>query len=210
MMSIKHLDIKSPIKFTLSITLSGYAILMYAWNPTPSRLFCMLAMISSSIGDMFMMGQIRRRILPFSNFITGAIAFAIAHLFYSAAYGFRFYLDIGTRLCFNTGTGIGLLLFSILILVFWGICIWRKSYALFRVIPVYLCFIGIACCTIFTYTWAAIPYEKARAIGAAIGAISFLFSDCCIGLNRVAGLHWMGKLVWVFYPIGQFLLISCG
>ena len=90
MINIRHLHIKSPVKLTLPLALSGYAILMYAWNPTPSRLFCMLAMISSSVGDMFMMGQIRRRILPLSNFITGAIAFAIAHLFYSAAYGFRF------------------------------------------------------------------------------------------------------------------------
>lgn len=169
----------------------------------------MLAMAASSIGDMFMMNQIRMRILPLSGFIAGALFFAIAHLFYSAAYSWRFYADMGAPIHLNPGTVIGLLLLAELVLLFWGICIRKKNYDFFWVIPVYLCFIGINCCTVFTYTWAAAA-SRPSAIGAAMGAIAFLFSDCCIGLNRVAGLRWMGKLVWIFYPIGQFLLITCG
>ena len=44
----------------------------------------------------------------------------------------------------------------------------------------------------------------------AVGALLFLISDVCLGLNRVAGMKAAYKFVWILYPIGQFLLITCG
>ncbi len=208
---VKHrrFHIKSPIKLTISLFLVVYSLVVFMISPTTDRQYCMLAMVVSGIGDMLMMGQISLSFLPVSDFVAGAGAFVVAHILYGVAYFHRFCMDAGRNMSFNGGTVIVLAGLVVLILVFWAICIWKAHYEFIWLIPVYLCFIGVSCGAVFTYVWEVYD-TKPSVIWAAVGAGAFLFSDCCIGLNRVAGWRWMRKLVWVFYPIGQLLLITCG
>lgn len=111
------------------------------------------------------------------------------------------------------------------LLLFLGICMYRKDYRYWWLIVAYVCLIGVNCTVVFSYAWAHVSQTEIcltgmemswylkriySAIGAAVGAMSFLISDVCLGLNRVAGMKGVFKFVWIFYPIGQFLLITCG
>jgi len=44
-----------------------------------------------------------------------------------------------------------------------------------------------------------------------VGALSFLISDLIIGIETVFKIKSdiLRKLVWIFYPVGQILILAC-
>ena len=188
-----------------------YASILYFIFPSVDRGLCMAAMLVSAIGDMFLANVIKWKKCSLSNFVLGASAFGVAHIIYAGAYLLKF-KNNAARVCMNTGTIAAISLCMAFLLLFLGICRYRRDYRYQKLIMAYVCLIALNCAAVFTYAWETGQRADGAlwAVGAAVGAISFLVSDVCLGLNRVAGMKGMYKLVWILYPIGQFLLITCG
>ena len=72
------------------------------------------------------------------------------------------------------------------------------------VFSIYVVIISINFITISSYSWI---YDSV----ASIGALSFLISDLIIGIETVFKIKSsiLRKLVWIFYPIGQFMILAC-
>ena len=168
----------------------------------------MAAMGLSFLGDLLLLDvkEIRKKIPVY--FQLGAIAFGLAHLCYAMAY-MQLLKTTESGMVFNLGSGISLVIMICIGAYFAGVCLKRKTRGYLSVVTFYILFIGFAFCTVFTYGVAA-GIDKWRSIGAVLGAMAFVTSDFCLGASRIAGLKRFGRWIWVFYPVGQFLLILCG
>lgn len=204
-MSVKESSVRVPWKFKIVGALCLYSFALFAYMPSVDRLLCAVAMLMSAVGDLFLGHVFTRKRHGISDFTMGAAAFGMAHLIYAFGYLMKMRSSTMIMRYLNTGTVIAILICIMCLLLFWGICVYRKDYRYLWLIIAYVCLIGVNCSVVFSYAWA---YNTA--LGAAVGASAFLISDVCLGLNRVAGMKRLYKFVWIFYPIGQFLLITCG
>lgn len=172
------------------------------------RLWCLAAMVLSFAGDVLLLNipAIRRRIRCY--FPLGALAFGIAHVCYGKAY-MTLLEAVEGRISTNTGTALAMCVIGVLMGYFAVSAIKRKKYSYLPIVFFYLLCIGTAFSSVFTYAYAA-GFTKLRSLGSALGAITFLMSDFCLGASRIAGVKKLGRWIWVFYPVGQVLLIVCG
>ena len=211
---------KVPWKFKIVGVLCLYSLVMFVYMPSADRLLCVVAMFVSAVGDLFLGHVFTLKKCGVSDFTFGA-----AHLIYALAYAVKMKQNPILMRYINAGTWIAILTCVTCLLLFLGICVYRKDYRYLWVIIAYVCFISVNCTVVLSYAWAYVFQTEIcpvgtevswhlkqinGAIGAAVGALSFLISDVCLGLNRVAGRKGAYKFVWIFYPIGQFLLITCG
>lgn len=203
-MSEQGSTVKIPWKFKIVGVLCLYSLLLFAYMPTKDRLLCASAMFVSAIGDLFLGHVFSLKKYGMSDFNSGAAAFGVAHIIYAFGYWAKMKSAAALLPYPNVGTVIAISICSTCLLMFIGICWYRKDYRYLWVIIAYVCLIGVNCSVVLSYAWAC------AAVGAAVGAITFLISDVCLGLNRVAGMKKAYKFVWIFYPIGQFLLITFG
>ncbi len=204
-MSAKGSTVRVPWKFKIVGVLCLYSFALFAYMPSVDRLLCAVAMLMSAVGDLFLGHVFTRKRHGISDFTMGAAAFGMAHLIYAFGYLMKMRRTTVIMRYINTGTMTALGICVILLLLFLGICVYRKDYRYLGLIIAYVCLIGVNCTVVFSYAWA-----HNTALGAAVGVSVFLLSDICLGLNRVAGMKGAYKFVWIFYPIGQFLLITCG
>lgn len=224
-MSGCHIDLKSSWKFILVGALCLYALVLCAAFPSVDRALCMLAMFVSAVGDLFLGHAFTLKKHGLSDFTMGVAAFGVAHLIYALGYVVKMKKSTIIMSYVNVGTVIALFMCVTFLLLFLGICMYHKDYRYRWLIIAYVCLIGVNCTVVFSYAWAHVFQTEIclvgtemswylkriySAIGAAIGASFFLISDVCLGLNWVAGIKGAFKFVWIFYPIGQFLLIACG
>lgn len=189
-------------KLALTLLMSLYAFVLAAVMHTPARWLCALAMLASSVGDIFLMHfkGIERR---FPNyFIIGAAFFMLAHLLYPACFALG--IDALGAWYFNGGAVLALVIAVICLTYFTGIC---KNHSQYPLAVAYLVVITLNCMTVFSYVWSA-SAANPTALLAAVGAASFLASDLIIGLGMLAGIHRYDHLIWWLYPIGQILLIT--
>ena len=211
---------KVPWKFKIVGVLCLYSLVMFVYMPSADRLLCVVAMFVSAVGDLFLGHVFTLKKCGVSDFTFGA-----AHLIYALAYAVKMKQNPILMRYINAGTWIAILTCVTCLLLCLGICVSRKDYRYLWVIIAYVCFISVNCTVVLSYAWAYVFQTEIcpvgtevswhlkqinGAIGAAVGALSFLISDVCLGLNRVAGRKGAYKFVWIFYPIGQFLLITCG
>ena len=216
---------KVPWKFKIVGALCFYSLVMFAYMPSTDRLLCAVAMFVSAVGDLFLGHVFSLKKYGITDFNMGAAAFGAAHLIYALAYVVKMKQNPILMRYINAGTGTAILICVTCLLLFSGICIYRKDYRYLWVIIAYVCLISVNCTVVLSYAWAYVFQTEIcpvgtevswhlkqinGAIGAAVGVLSFLISDVCLGLNRVAGRKGAYKFVWIFYPIGQFLLITCG
>ena len=185
-----------------------FAAVCAVFMSSKDRVWCLAAMCLSFLGDLLLLDvkKIRNRIPAYFQF--GAIAFGMAHICYGVAY-MRLLKMTESGVVFNPGSGISLVIMACIWTFFVGVCLKRKKQEYLSVVLFYIIFIGLAFCAVFTYAWAA-GIDQWRAVGAVLGAVAFLLSDFCLGASRIAGLKCLGRWIWVFYPIGQLLLILCG
>ena len=204
-MSAKGSNVRMPWKFKIVGALCLYSLVLLAYMPSIDRLLCAVAMLMSAVGDLFLVHVFARKRNEISDFTIGAACFGVAHIIYALAYLVEMRSSTMTMRYINTGTVIAILICIMCLLLFLGICVYRKDYRYLWLIVAYVCLIGVNCTVVFSYAWA-----HNTALGAAVGVSVFLLSDICLGLNRVAGMKGAYKFVWIVYPIGQFLLITCG
>ncbi len=202
---MKGSRVRVPWKSIIVGVLCLYSLVMFAYMPSADRMLCAVAMFVSAVGDLFLGHVFTLKKRGVSDFTFGAAAFGAAHLIYALAYVVKMKKNPIPMRYINTGTVIAILMCVTCLLLFWGICVYRKDYRYLWIIIAYVCLIGVNCTVVFSCAWA---YNTA--LGAAVGVSLFLISDVCLGLNRVAGMKAAYKFVWIFYPIGQFLLITWG
>lgn len=196
--------ISNRTKIKISIFLVIYAYLSYIVHPESlDSTFCCIAMIFSFIGDLSLNSMPLQKRPNWLMYI-GAIAFMAAHLIYAKAY---YVLISNSYEFFNLGMIISSV-FMVLFLLISIICVIKSKQSLellmIIVFGIYIFIIGINFITICSYSWSA----KSLSF---IGALSFLISDFIIGVETVFKIKstTLRKLVWIFYPIGQFLIITC-
>ena len=197
--------ISNKTKLLISITLLLFAFAIFYINPNEiDKRFCLIAMLFSFFGDVALNCvpiQKRHRLLLY----IGAVFFMIAHLLYANA--FYWLISINNNPFFNPGTVFAaffiILLFSCTIFF----TIYSKSKPKAMTIFIFILYtivIGINFVTIYSYSWSFTSITF-------IGALSFLISDFIIGIETIFKVksEVLRKLVWIFYPIGQFLILLC-
>ncbi|HBP38839.1 MAG TPA: hypothetical protein DD640_08895 [Clostridiales bacterium] len=190
----------------ISLLLVVLAVVLAVVFPTAPRWLKMGAMLISWFADMML-----ARYAPFTrlmggySFMKGAALFMLAHLLYLAAY--ILLTHSGRWPVINTGFWLGLAVLAGSLLLLVGAYIKNpvKSPGLLLVGILYSLVIGILGLTVFTYAFE----KKGVAFLSLLGIISFMFSDLLIGLEKIGGLDFSRRdaLVWIFYPLGQLLLI---
>ncbi len=193
------------IKLLISASLVLFAFIMFCIHPSLlDTQICLLAMSFSFLGD-FSLNCMPLNKRPRWLLYIRAAFFMVAHLQYAVAY----YLLIfeSNEVFFNLGASIATIFMILLFSVSVAYTIFSKSKTKPMTIVVfclYTLIIGINFVTIYSYTWSFCS-------AAFIGALSFLISDFIIGIETVFRVksELLRKLVWIFYPIGQILIITC-
>lgn len=196
--------ISNRTKISISLSLLAFASILFFANNSHTHLLCLIGMAFSFIGDIALNSMpLEKR--PHSLLYAGALFFIFAHLMYAQAYYARIvtldhtYLNLGIALAIS---------FVLALVIITAITFIRSKNAVkpmtCTVFGVYLLVITINFMTICSYSYSA----KSIAF---IGAISFLISDYIIGIETLFKIKKdvLRKLVWIFYPVGQILILAC-
>ncbi|MBQ4591361.1 MAG: lysoplasmalogenase [Clostridia bacterium] len=198
-----------PGSFVLTMLMFALALVLALCFHTKDRWWCLAAMLLSSLGDIVLMNF--RGVgdkMPIPYFYVGAFFFIFAHLLYTGGYltlirEHRFkYINPGFW------TAVGVILAAGLLLTFLSLRDKNASAAMYVLCLTYMCIIGTACATIFSYAWSIRSWRSI----AALGALSFFISDYIIGIGKLMGYSTpaLQEAIWWFYPIGQIIIIICG
>lgn len=201
----KKSDIFLTLEFKLmtTIVLSLLAFTGYAKHPDAVHTLAFVAMLFSSLGDLLLMDYlgIPRYYFKGKHFYAGMAAFAISHMFYRQA--FR------SALPEKTIWGIGeLISFGVLILAVVGIYVFKlkKDSAVFNYATGF--YSGIICISLAASINCAIVLGG-KYILVMLGVICFIVSDVFILIRETrCDKPIIRKLVWVFYPIAQLLILA--
>lgn len=165
---------------------------------------CFFAMLFSFGGDIALNSMpLKNR--PSSFLYAGAGLFMFAHLAYASAY-FTL-IQNSEKAFFNLGAILACI-FMLTLFTVSVICTSRAntspSSTTLLIFSIYTLVIGINFVTICSYSFSFVSASF-------IGALSFLISDFIIGVETVFKIKndILRKLVWIFYPIGQILIIAC-
>lgn len=203
--------ISNSTKLAISSTLLLFAFFLFVFQIESSAEknvvasgICVIAMFFSFLGDLFLNYlPIHRR--PNWMFYSGAISFMVAHLVYATAY-YQLIVEGGKEFI-NPGAILAII--SIIMLVSMTVLVAIQNKVTVNLLTIivfslYTIVIGINFVTIASHSWNFISISF-------IGAVSFLISDFIIGIETVFKVRSriLRKLVWIFYPFGQILIIAC-
>ena len=195
--------IRNPTKLLISFCLLAFSFIIRITHPEwPSASFCFGAMGLCFIGDTCLNCMpIEKR--PHALLYCGAVAFMLGHVFYSLGYWRN--IVVNSYEYFNPGTVLASIFILALIIVSL-FCVKGKNLSpvMIGVFGFYVLVIGFNFITICTYSYSAKSF-------AWVGALSFLASDLIIGIETIFKLKkdYLRKWVWVLYPVGQLLILSC-
>jgi len=150
-----------------------------------TRLLLTLALILSSVGDIFLA-------LPPSYFVHGLISFLIAHLFYIALF-LRFRRPALTAKDGLVAAGLAL----------YGIGLVAFLYPSLGPMTVPVCvYAAVLLGMGFTSSLSRFPLPLLF-----IGALIFISSDSGIAINKFIGAgEWLGYATWSTYVVAQYLI----
>lgn len=197
--------ISNKTKLAISMSLVIFAFILFVIHPNAiDSKVCLFAMLFSFLGDLSLncMPMNKR---PYYLLYTGAAFFMIAHLLYATAY-YRL-IRANNNVLFNPGASIACIFIVLLFIssVVFAIYFKRKPKIMTIIVfSIYTLVIATNFVTICSYSWSSLAISF-------IGALSFLISDFIIGIETVFKVksETLRKLVWIFYPIGQILIIAC-
>lgn len=204
-MSRSIIKTKIPRTLIISLMISVLSILLAVFDPTPTRIICAVAMPISTLGD-FILADYKPLVshLPFRGFIAGGCVFGISHVVYIIA----FIVKIITHdlSFFGIGAYIGIAIFSLIAFYLAFMCIRmsiKPHMTLFAF--AYLLLICLNCTCVFSIATSV----RGISMVSAVGVFSFLISDMIIALDVFCNIKLpnRARLIWIFYPIGQILLL---
>lgn len=191
-------------KMITTALLSVVAVVLFLLNrKSKTRLFCMIAMILCSLGDVFMTNLFK--INGTVTMAIGATLFIAGHLCY--AYMFKLLINEKNGKLLNVGLyiGIAVALVPEITMIILSYTIATEPtfilYALF--VPVYVIIIGIHICANFAYGWTL---KNWRGLVLAIAVTLFYTTDVWIFLDMY-NLCDIESLIWHFYPLAQLCII---
>ena len=197
--------ISNRTKVLISMSLLILAIVMCDVRPESiaSRI-CVFAMFGSFIGDIILNCTLLEK-RPHSLLYIGASCFMISHVIYALAY---YVLITQLQVSFANDGAFAAIVIMVLLFGMAILCMKMTQVslklAMIFVFLLYILVISISFITIYSYS---------RSSGAIsfVGATFFLISDYIIGIENVFKIKsdTLRKLVWIFYPIGQVIIIVC-
>lgn len=185
--------------------LSAVAVILFLLNPkSKTRLFCMIAMLLCSVGDIFMTNAFK--IDDMVSTIIGATSFMAGHVFYALMF-YNLLKKQGKKL-FNPGfyAGIAVGLIPIIVMVILGFTIVEEPSVLYlAAVPVYVLVITFHISCNFSYGW---ENKSWRTLILAIAVVLFYVTDIWIFLYMFKlAPKSLQDCVWHFYPLAQLLII---
>ena len=192
-------------KSNTSILLSLFAIVWYTLNPSRERELCMFAILFSTVADFVLMdyNNIPGLILGKKRFYVGMAIFGITHILYACCFfklipGELFEATASEAACIAS-----LIVFISSIALSTDLAIGKDW--VFRIATYgYTVLINIALATMYICA----ELLGGRYFLAAIGITLFLLSDMLILVRETKkDTTLIRKLIWVFYPIGQVLIV---
>lgn len=204
-----HFDFLLSNKFKSNATffMSMVAIALFAVYPTRSRELCMYAILVSTLADLVLMdyNNLPGIVLGKKRFYAGMALFGIAHVIYMFCF---FYIMIQKGPFEHTcKVNVAFWLFGIIYafsLIFSAFMVYKKdrSFCIATIIYVMLICFSLGS----MYICAAVLGGKCYL--AAIGITFFWISDVLILIRETKkDTYLIRKLIWVFYPIGQMLIV---
>lgn len=193
--------IPASAKMIMTALLSLAAIALFVFLGGRSRKECMLAMLISTVGDIFMVdGVINWEFGP----VIGAAAFIVAHFVYAGCFrkniaecGYE-YKNKGFKL------GLAIMILSAVVLGVLAFTVPEKPVTLmYFAILIYIAVIGYNLCTQFSFAFSAkgLYYILPFAITLFYATDIFIFHDM---LNIE---HISRNFVWYGYPLAQMLIV---
>ena len=190
-------------KFTTTMLLSAVAISKYIIFPCLSTEICMYAVLISTFADLTLMdyGGIPKLIFKKANLGVGAFLFGIVQILYHVC--FLKIMGIDALITLNHAGYIALSM-GVLIIPSLLFIMSEKSHIYVIGVMIYSVCILLSMMTIFN---CAYMFGN-KYIFAAIGIVFFMISDIFILIREcVKDSTFVRKLIWIFYPIGQLMII---
>ena len=189
-------------KFVMTILLSAFAFTRYALMPDRIHELCFWAMIFSTAGDLCMMNHLGIPSYTFKGkqFYAGVIFFAIAHIFYRQ----MFKNALPEPISWGIGETTCLLLLLVFLTVI-NLCKLKKNSVFNMATGLYtgLIFSNLAAATNCAY------YLGGKYVVAFMGVLCFIISDFFLLVRETyKNKPIIRKLVWIFYPLAQILIIG--
>lgn len=194
---------KSNVTFFMSVI----AIALYVMNPIRARELCMCAILVSTIADLVLMDykNIATMLFGQKKFYVGMLLFGITHVVYMVCF-WGIMLKNGAFI-HTLEVNIAFYIFCVIYafsLVFSAFMAHKKSKRFCVATIIYVVLICFALGSI--YLCAVIMNGKYYL--AAVGITMFWISDMLILIRETRkDTTLIRKLIWVFYPIGQMLIV---
>ena len=189
-------------KFTVTIFLLMLAFTEYTKNPDTVHTLCFWGMGFSTLGDLMLMNYmgVPAQVFKGKQFYAGAASFAIAHIIYrqmfrAATLEYKF---------FDVGDVVTLALMITLFMAVYNMKFKKKSKLFFGAAGLYTGLILSNLAAAINCAW----YQGGWYIAAMIGVVCFIISDVFLFVREAkVDTPFIRKLVWVFYPLAQILII---
>lgn len=190
-------------KVIISFILSGLAVFLYVRYKGSERKWCMFAMLSSTLGDIFMTDIIGMG--PASTY-PGAAFFILAHILYAFCF-----IRASRRKRYdmmNKGMIVGIMLtvFTAMLMAAAMIRVTGQMQGMFLPLIAYLLFIGFNLSCQFSYAYS----EGGKRGFLILGMFLFIVSDFLVFmpmLNVCEGTPSFNDWIWFTYIPAQLLII---
>lgn len=190
-------------KVVCSILLSLLAVILFLRNRREERKLCMVAMILSGIGDIFMTDVLK---LGSAGTVPGAAFFILAHIVYAVCF-FRAGKRNRCRILNNGFTaGVCLTVSAAALLTILMLAKTGRVQAMYVPILGYLAFVGLNLITQFSYSFN----RKGSFYFLPAAMTLFLISDFLVFLPMLGVVQESviyDLVIWMFYLPAQLLII---
>lgn len=196
-------------KFKSSVTffLSMIAIALFIISPTRARELCMCAILISTFADLVLMDykNIPTMLFGKKKFYVGMLLFGVTHIVYMVCFS-KIMLQTDAFV-HTTEANVAFYIFCVIYvfsLIFSAFMAYKKGMHFCVAVIIYVMLICFSLGSI--YLCAAIMNGKYCL--AAVGITMFWVSDMLILIRETKkDTPFIRKLIWMFYPIGQILII---
>ena len=187
-------------KLLISFSLSFLSVGLYVYFRGNERSLCMIAMLLSTVGDLFMTDTFN---MGAASTYPGAAGFILAHIVYAVCF-VKAGKDKGYRLA-NRGlyAGMGLTLAVVIVLTVLMFKITGSIQGMYFPLLAYLAIIGLNLCCQFSYA----VNEKGLRYFLIVGMSLFIISDMVVFLPMLNISPEHNDFVWATYAPAQLLII---
>ncbi|MBR4110563.1 MAG: hypothetical protein IKK43_02595 [Clostridia bacterium] len=197
-------------KSNATFFMSMIAIALFVAYPTRSRELCMYAILISTLADLVLMdyNNLPGIVLGEKRFYTGMALFGITHVIYMVCFS-NMMVQSGPFV-YTPKVNIAFWIFSIIFVFSLTFSALMLSIAYKK--KIYFCIATIIYVMLICFSLGSM-YLCAAVLGgkcylAAIGITFFWISDVLILIRETKkDTSLIRKLIWVFYPIGQMLIV---